>query len=80
MKHTILQIISNDNIATLDRVCNAKVYYRISVEDTVYELELDSTDDDWKNTFMYPEFKARNLMRWINLGIKDGKTFIQLSQ
>ena len=80
MKHTIKQIISNNNVAILDRICNGKVFYRISVEDTIYELELDSTDKDWINTYMYSEFKALNLMRWINLGIKDGKTFIQLTK
>ena len=78
MKHTLKEIISNDNIATLNRICNGKVFYIISVEDTIYELELDSTDDDWKSTYLYPTFKALNLMQWIRKGVENDK-FIQLT-
>ena len=80
MKHTITEIVKTENQAELTRVCNGKVYYKILVKDTIYELELDSTDDDWKNTDLEPKFKVLKLMRWIRKGIEDEKTFIQLSK
>lgn len=79
MKHKIIEIVDKKNTAILNRVINGKVTYQIPVEDSIYELELDSTDEDWKTTYMLPEFKTIYLMRWINKGIKlnDG-TFIQI--
>lgn len=78
MKHTITEIVKNDNVAIFDRACNGKVFYRIKMDDgSIYELELDSTDDDWKSTDLLPTFKALHLMRWMRRGIETEK-FIQL--
>jgi ribosomal protein S16 len=66
-------------------VCEGKVYYEIRVsnvhiekdsmvieEASVYQLEIDSNDDEWKATYLYPTFKAITLMRWIRQGAKNG--------
>jgi hypothetical protein len=60
-------------MANLEYVCEGKAYYLICVEDSVYQLELDSNADEWKATFMYPAFKSITLMRWIRKGIENGK-------
>lgn len=79
MTHTINEILKSDAVAILDSVCNGKVRFNITYQGTVYHLELDSTDEDWKGTTMLPLYKARELMRWIRKGVEDG-TFIQLSE
>lgn len=78
MKHTLKQIVSGTT-AKLVHVCQGKVLYQIDVEDSSYHLELDSTSDDWKTTFLEPEMKSILLMRWIRKGIeKNDNTFIQV--
>lgn len=77
MKHTVKEIVKG-NIANLTHICEGKVYYNIDVDGTLYQVELDSNDDDWKATYIYPTFKAITLMRWIREGIEKG-TFIQLN-
>ncbi len=76
MKHTLKEIVTGTK-AKIQYVCDGKVYYNIEVEDSIYQLELDSKEDDWKTTYLYPEFKAITLMRWIRKGMKNEK-FIQL--
>ena len=51
-------------------VCDGKVTYNIQTEKHLYQLELDSTDVDWKNTYLLPEFKSLTLMRWIRKDIE----------
>ena len=77
MKHTLIDIVK-DTKAILTHVCEGKVYYQITVGDSIYQLELDSLSDDWKTTYFYPEFKSIYLMRWIRKGMENGK-FIQLN-
>jgi len=66
--------------ASMVQVCAGKVVYQIKTENHLYQLEIDSTEQEWETTYLTPEFRAITLMRWIRLGIKnqDG-TFIQLS-
>ena len=78
MKHTLKEIVSNNNMAILEYVNRGKLYYRIKVNETVYQLEIDSMEDEWKNEYIKTEYKAITLMRWIRKGITDGK-FIQLN-
>lgn len=73
MKHSLKEIVTNKNVAKLTHICHGKVYYEIYVNDSTYQLEIDSTDDEWKTTYLYPEFKAITLMRWIRKGIETGK-------
>jgi hypothetical protein len=78
MTHTLIEIVK-DSIAFISHVCEGKVYYTIEVDDSVYQLELDSMDDDWKATHIKPRFKAVTLMRWIRKGMEENnETFIQL--
>lgn len=77
LKHSLKQIVENGNIATLTHVCEGIVYYQIDVGDSAYQLSLNSMDDEWKATFLYPEFKAITLMRWIRKAIET-ETLIQL--
>lgn len=76
MTHTILDIVKN-NDALMTHVCEGKVFYVIHVGESSYQLEIDSTTDEWKTTYLYPRFKALTLMRWIRKGIDDG-TLIQI--
>jgi hypothetical protein len=78
LKHTLKEIIKNTE-AIMTYVCEGKVYYEIVVYSTtekpsgVYQLEIDSNNDEWKATYIYPRFKAITLMRWIRKGFEDGK-------
>jgi len=76
MKHSLKQIVTGTT-ATLTHVCAGKVYYEIEIEDAIYQLEIDSMEDEWKTTYLFPTFKAITLMRWIRKGIEDG-TLIQI--
>lgn len=60
-------------------VCNGKVIYQITTAEHLYQLEIDSTQQEWETTYLVPEFKAITLMRWIRMGIESGDgTFIRL--
>jgi hypothetical protein len=76
MKHTLKEIVKSD-IAQLSYICEGKAYYNIEVDDSKYQLELDTMDDDWKATHLHPQMKTLHLMRWIRKGIENGK-LIQL--
>lgn len=82
LAHTLKEIVRNSE-AVLSHVCEGKVYYEIIVYTTekpsaVYQLEIDSTSDEWKATYLYPTFKSITLMRWIRKGFENGK-LIQIS-
>jgi len=79
MKHTLKEIVSNGNLAKIDYINQGKVYYRIDVNGTIYQLIIDSLDDEWKNEHIKTEYKAITLMRWIRSGIK-GNNFLQLTK
>jgi len=76
MKHTLKEIVTGTK-ATLQHICNGMVYYNIEVEDSIYQLQIDSKEEEWQTTFLYPEFKAITLMRWIRKGI-DTERFIRI--
>jgi hypothetical protein len=67
---SILKNIVKGSTAKLSHVCNGKVFYQIQTKDHLYQLELDSCDADWKATYLFPEFKSINLMRWIRKGLE----------
>lgn len=78
MNHTIKQIVKGTT-ACMTYVCEGKVFYQIEVpnseyvrDNSIYQLEIDSTTDEWKGTNLYPNEKAIHLMRWIRKGMKDG--------
>ena len=77
LKHSLKQIVSNDNLAQISYICQGIVYYTIRVGSSSYQLAIDSMDDEWKATYIQPEFKAITLMRWIRKSIDNG-TLIQL--
>lgn len=76
MKHTIKEIVK-DNTATLDYVCEGKVYFNIEVENSIYRLEIDSLESDWKGVYINKEYKAITLMRWIR-NYYDTDKFLQI--
>lgn len=76
MKHTLKEIVSG-TIAKIQYICDGIVYYNIEVENSIYQLGIDSKEDEWKSTYLYPEFKAITLMRWIRKGMGTDK-FIQI--
>lgn len=76
MKHTLKEIVSG-TIAKIQYICDGIVYYNIEVKNSIYQLGIDSKEDEWKSTYLYPEFKAITLMRWIRKGMGTDK-FIQI--
>jgi hypothetical protein len=76
MKHTLKEIVSGTT-AKLSYICAGVAYYDIKVEDSIYQLSIDSMEDEWKTTYLYTEFKAITLMRWIRKSIDNG-TLIQI--
>jgi hypothetical protein len=60
--NSTFRVDTNDNIIGI----NEKPF-------SVYQLEINSLDDEWKATNLLPTFKAITLMRWIRKGAKDGK-------
>ena len=76
-KHSLLEIVK-DNTARLTHVCNGKAYYEITVQETKYQLELNSLDEDWKDFYIQPEYKTVTLMRWIRKALKDN-TLLKLN-
>jgi hypothetical protein len=77
LRHTLKRIVENGNMAEMTHVCAGIAYYQINVEDSAYQLAINSMDDEWKSTHMYPKFKAITLMRWIRKAIET-ETLIQL--
>ena len=65
--------------AQLVHVCNGKVVYQIKTSSHLYQLEINSTEQEWETTYLTPEFKSITLMRWIRKGINGGDgSFIKL--
>ena len=77
LKHSLKEIVSNSNPAKISYVCQGVVYYNIEVEDSTYQLGIDSMKDEWQATFLHSDFRAINLMRWIRKAIET-ETLIQL--
>jgi len=75
MTHSLTEIVKKQ--AVLSHICDAKAYYIIEVDSSKYQLEISLNDEEWKGTYIYPEFKAITLMRWIRKGMENEK-FIQL--
>ena len=71
--------IVKGTIANMVHVCNGKVIYQIETSNHLYQLEVDSNQQEWEATYLLPSFKTITLMRWIRKGLesKDG-TFIKL--
>jgi len=74
-----LTSIVKGTMAHMVHVCNGKVVYQIETGNHLYQLEIDSTLQEWETTYLLPSFRAITLMRWIRKGLEceDG-TFIKL--
>lgn len=76
-KHTLKDIIKGTT-AKMSHVVNGVVFYHIKVEDTYYELQIDTLDStENKDVYFVPSFKSITLMRWIRKGMENGK-FVQI--
>ena len=74
-----LTSIVKGTMANMVHVCNGKVIYQIQTRNHLYQLELDSTQQEWGSTYLLPSFKSITLMRWIRMGLQNNDgTFIQL--
>ena len=74
-----LTTIVKGTMAKLVHVYNGKVVYQISTTEHLYQLEVDSTLQEWETTYLLPSFKTITLMRWIRKGMESGDgTFIKL--
>lgn len=75
-----LKVIIRGTTAQLSHVCAGKAYYRIQTGNHLYQLEINSMEKEWENTYLFPEFKSITLMRWIRKGMESGDgSFILLS-
>ncbi len=74
-----MRSIVKGTMANMVHVCKGKVVYQISTTNHLYQLEIDSTEQEWNSTYLLPSFKSISLMRWIRKGLEanDG-TFIKL--
>jgi len=73
-----LTSIVKGTMANMVHVCNGKVIYQINTGDHLYQLEIDSTQQEWETTYLVPTFKSISLMRWIRKGWETGDgTFIK---
>ena len=71
--------IVKGTMANMVHVCKGKVIYQIITSNHLYQLEIDSTKQEWDSTYLLPSFKAITLMRWIRKGIESGDgSFIKL--
>ena len=71
--------IVKGTMANMVHVCNGKVIYQIQNGSHLYQLEVDSTQQEWESIYLLPSFKAITLMRWIRKGIENNDgTFIKL--
>ena len=71
--------IVKGTMANMVHVCKGKVIYQINTSNHLYQLEIDSTGQEWDSTYLLPAFKAITLMRWIRKGIESGDgSFIKL--
>lgn len=71
MKHTLKDIIKGTT-AKMSHVCNGVIYYHIKVEDSYYELRIDTMDEsENKDIYFTPSMKAITLMRWIRKAIES---------
>jgi len=71
--------IVKGTMANMVHVCMGKVIYQIRTNEHLYQLELDSNEQEWDSTYLLPSFKSITLMRWIRKGIEsDDGTFIKL--
>ena len=48
-----LKTIVNGTTAELTHVCNGKAYFKIHTADHIYQLEINSMDNDWNNQYIY---------------------------
>jgi len=56
-----------------------KLVIKIMTADHSYQLEINIMNEEWKDVYVYSEYKAITLMRWIRLGLeKNDGSFIML--
>ena len=67
-----LKQIVKGTTANLTHVCNGRAVYQIETDSHLYQLELDSTAQEWETTYLTPNFKSITLMRWIRKGMESG--------
>lgn len=72
-----LKTIIKGTTANLSHVCYGKVYYQIDTQNHKYMVEINSMEDDFRLTYLKPQYKAITLMRWIRKAIEDN-TLTQL--
>ncbi len=78
LKHTLKEMIQNNNIATLSYVCNGICNYILIVDGTKYQFEVDTKEEGNETQYWNVEYKVINLMRWLRRSIEN-ETIIQLN-
>lgn len=65
-----LKEIVKGTTAKLSYICNSIAYF--SIEDK-YQFPINLNEDEWKNVYIYPEYKSITLMRWIRKAINNNE-------
>jgi len=65
----ITDLVKNKT-AKLSYICAGKAYYNIDDE---YQFPIDLSSEEWKTTYLYPEYKAITLMRWIRKALENNE-------
>lgn len=77
MKHSLKEIVVLGK-CKLHHICNGVITYYITVNDSIYALELDIKDEyEFKNVYFSVDFRTFELMRWIRKAIEN-QTLIQI--
>ena len=74
-----LKTLVNGTSAKLSHFCNGRAYFKINTAEHVYQLEINCMGEEWKDIYVYPEYKTITLMRWIRKALENNDdTLIQL--
>jgi hypothetical protein len=74
VKHTLTEIVRNNNMAKFSHFVYGSLYYTVDVEDITYQFCIDVSDEKEIGTATFPTtIKAITLMRYIRKAIEKNE-------
>jgi hypothetical protein len=74
IKHTLKEIVSNNNMAKFSHFVFGNLYYTVGVDDQWYQFVIPVSDEKEVGTAVFPsEIKAITLMRYIRISMEKGE-------
>ena len=72
LKHTVTEMVKNNNMAEFDCCIGSNLMYNYIVDDKMYTVSVDVSDRaDVGDGVSHKQEKVITLMRWINKAIKN---------